>query len=362
MQLFIFGAQAIALETAAALRTLDSSVPLLGFLVTSLEGNPVQLCGLPVLDIERFRREYGAQLDDILVLIATPENVQARIEEMLENVGIRHHQQLTSRRWAELMELYHARLGQFQLLRALPVGVRMPFVRAFCMRSEHDTPLQHSCDLPEWIIPIQVGAAGSSLRVSALRDDTGENISQKNGNYCELTGLYWVWRNRLMEVAEPETERQQYYGLFQYRRMLALTDEDLLRMVDGNIDVILPWPMLYEPDVSVHHKRYIKPVDWQALERALSELAADYVDDLAKVMRQQFFYNYNILLARRSVLRDYCSWLFPLLERIEELSRPKGGERHDRYIGYMAESLETLYFMANKAKLKIVHVGCRFLV
>ena len=70
-------------------------------------------------------------------------------------------------------------------------------------------------------------------------------------------------------------------------------------------------------------------------------------------------YNYNVILAKKDVLRDYCSWLFPILERTEELSDPKGSERADRYIGYMAETLETLYFMNNADKLKISHASCK---
>lgn len=68
---------------------------------------------------------------------------------------------------------------------------------------------------------------------------------------------------------------------------------------------------------------------------------------------------YNIIIARKNVLADYCSWLFPVLERAEQLTNPTG-ERSDRYIGYMGETLETIYFMHNKDKLNIVHTGCTF--
>lgn len=66
-------------------------------------------------------------------------------------------------------------------------------------------------------------------------------------------------------------------------------------------------------------------------------------------------------------MKKYCSRekssnLFPISERTEELSEPKGCERNDRYIGYMGESLETLYFMKNAERLTVVHTGCRLLV
>ena len=69
------------------------------------------------------------------------------------------------------------------------------------------------------------------------------------------------------------------------------------------------------------------------------------------------FYNYNMLIAKKSVFADYCSWLYPILDRIEELSESKGKDRHDRYMAYLSESLETLYFMADLKRLKIYHTG-----
>ena len=59
-------------------------------------------------------------------------------------------------------------------------------------------------------LPLFVGAIGKN-DIHYQRDDEGENISYKNPFYCELTGLYWAWKN--ME--------DDYIGLVHYRRYFA---------------------------------------------------------------------------------------------------------------------------------------------
>ena len=56
-------------------------------------------------------------------------------------------------------------------------------------------------------VPLHVGAAGKES-LGYLPDNTGDHISSKNPNYCELTGLYWAWKNLDCE----------YIGLCHYRR------------------------------------------------------------------------------------------------------------------------------------------------
>lgn len=210
-----------------------------------------------------------------------------------------------------------------------------------------DRELKNAVELPGWLTPIQVGAALTDERVAALTDDSGDNISRKNPNYCELTALYWIWKNAL--------DADDYYGLFHYRRWLDVKDEDIKGLEQRRIDAILPYPMLHEPDIREHHTRYISDNDWEAVLQALRELAPDYYAAYPCIFSQQYFYNYNILIARKQVFSDYCGWLFPILERVEALT---GGEqRADRYMGYIGENLLTLYFMYHKDKMNLAHTG-----
>lgn len=255
--------------------------------------------------------------------------------------------------------MFHIKLGRFLPLAALPVGCNSPFMRVFVAGSHKDKPLKTDIILPDYTFPVQAGTDDSDRIIADLCDNEGDNISHKNGNYSELTVLYWMWKNKLCSGGQDDNTDGMYYGLAQYRRMLRFTDDDLLRLTDNDVDAVLPYPMPYEPDINAHHERYLKEVDWNALLTALAEVQPEYAEYFPQVLEQRYLYNYNVILAKKRVLKNYCEWLFPILEKSEELSDPKGSDRSDRYIGYMGETLETLYFIRNADRLNIVHTECK---
>lgn len=363
MELAIYGAQGYALGTYEAFKTLYPKRVVSCFIVSEMGANASVLGGLPVRTITSISSDMSSEEKmNIEVIIATPENVQPEIEETLEKNGFHYYSRLTSDRWGELMKLYHIKLNCFLPLSALPVGCNKPFTRIYMTKSHVDKPLRNAPILPDYVFPVQAGAAKTDVRIADIADDKGENISEKNGNYSELTVLYWVWKNKLRSSDGGKSDFGRYYGLGQYRRMLIFSDDDLLRLQDNDVDVVLPYPMPYEPNINAHHERYLKEADWNAMLSALHELQPEYADYFPNVLEQKYLYNYNVILAKKNVLIDYCDWLFPILARTEELSVPKGSERHDRYIGYMGETLETLYFLKNSEKLNVVHTECKLYV
>lgn len=357
MDLAIYGAQAIALGAYTAIHHLYPARRIRCFLVTSRAGNPECLAGIPVYELGMFSGMVPCgEKGDMEILIATPESVMGEIERALEELGFYCHVRLDSGRWAQIMGYYYACGKDFPPLPSMPVGFHKADLRVYMAKFYKDKPLVGEYFIPEWMTAIQVGAALCSERVADVLDCEGDNISKKNGNYSELTGLYWIWKHGMAGGQDC------YYGLNHYRRVFLLDEDDLLRLVDNGLDAILPYPMPYEPNIEAHHKRYLKEGDWDALLQALRELQPEYAKAFPKILRQRYLYNYNIIVARWQVLAEYCSWLFPILERVEQLSVPQGNERSDRYIGYMGETLETLYFMHNKARLTIAHTGCKFLI
>ena len=94
-------------------------------------------------------------------------------------------------------------------------------------------------------MPIHVGREGKA-DIGYTGDHTGDNISSKNANYCELTGLYWAWKNLDAD----------YIGLVHYRRYFTRKE---VRSVEGKKNQILTGPewekLLSEYPVVVADKR-----------------------------------------------------------------------------------------------------------
>ncbi|MBQ6258884.1 MAG: DUF4422 domain-containing protein [Lachnospiraceae bacterium] len=185
-------------------------------------------------------------------------------------------------------------------------------------------------------VPMLVGSAFHDDDFGYLRDDTGDNISRKNKNYSELTGLYWLWKN------EKECDA---LGLCHYRRFFAgkkdeiLTTDEAERLLSQS-DLIVP--RLVKSAVSVR-KQYVEKhheEDLFALEMALKKEKPEYLKAYKEVMEGNSIYPCNMFIAKRDVFFDYCSFLFPVLFEAERrLDISSYDEYAARVYGFLSERL-----------------------
>lgn len=171
-------------------------------------------------------------------------------------------------------------------------------------------------------MPLHVGAEGKAS-LGYTPDNTGDNISAKNPNYCELTGLYWAWKN--LEC--------QYIGLCHYRmyfgRKVHTKDiekkkkaifhrEDYERLIK-KYDVILPVKRNYYIETvrsQYEHAHYKKDLD--EVKKIISEKYPGYSDAFSRVMNRRRLHILNMFLMKRSLFDEYCTWLFDILFELEK--------------------------------------------
>ena len=191
--------------------------------------------------------------------------------------------------------------------------------------------------------PLYVGAAmrPDSVPDGYMRDDSGENISDKNASFCELTGLYWAWKN----LDAP------YLGLAHYRRYFACahfgdrkeriaTGEQLMAAL-GNTSVILPNKRNYY--IETNYSQYVhahNEADLAHTRAIISERAPEYLAAYDESMGRRTGHRFNMFIMRRDLLDEYCSWLFDILFELEQrLDTSSYSDNDKRVFGFVSERL-----------------------
>ena len=360
VNVYIYGARATAAGLYRALSKLNSNKQVKGFIVTDSAGNPATIWDVPVRSLQEISGLLSAEEKlKVEVYIATPQLFHEEIRHLLQKAGFRNLLELTSANEADIMERYYDLEQMFPSIHKLPFPGKewsCPDISVYVASFFRDKPVGNLPRMPDYMKRLFLGCflarqSGVNLSKQAdFCDDAGDNISFKNPNRCEMTAHYWIWKNRF------DTD-DEYVGVYHYRRFLDMSDDDLRRMKANDVDVVLPFPMIHYPSALIHHTWYVREDDWQVMRQVLRELQPEYDARFDEIFAQPYFYNYNIMIAKKSVFADYCAWLFPILDTIEERSEPRGKDRADRYTAYMSESLTTLYFMYHQQDLKIYHTG-----
>lgn len=190
--------------------------------------------------------------------------------------------------------------------------------------------------------PIQAGTVLSGMHFPGfLHDDVGDNISAKNRTFCELTALYWAWKNASAD----------YIGLCHYRRFFAsrrLGSKASRIAVQKDIEVALSRAPIILPKkrnyfIETNYSQYAHAHHAQDLELTrviLAERCPEYLPAFDCTMRRTTGHRFNMLVMRRDWLGAYCKWLFDVLFELEKRLDISSYSDYDRRVfGFVAERL-----------------------
>ncbi len=192
-------------------------------------------------------------------------------------------------------------------------------------------------------IPLHVGAEGKfddngeSLDFGFQKDNTGENISDMNNQFCELTGLYWAWKNL----------NARFIGLVHYRRHFkgvktesgntkgkaeiksefdkVLTYRQLKSLLQKYSVIVPKKRHYYIETLEKHYEHNHRIIELETAKEIMLEKYPDYEDAYNTAMGRTWGYMFNMMILRKDLMDEYCEWIFDILF---ELSKRLKNDNH----------------------------------
>ena len=198
-------------------------------------------------------------------------------------------------------------------------------------------------DMPKYksYLPLHVGKEGKD-DLGYKGDNTGNNISKKNPNYCELTGLYWAWKNL----------KSDYIGLAHYRRHFkgntkskdkfeqVLSDKEINELLRKN-DIILPKKRYYYiENLYSHYEHTLHIETLDVTGEIIKEKYPKYMKEFDLLKTRTSAHMFNMFIMKKEIMDEYCKWLFDILFELENrIDTSKYDSFHARFYGRVSELL-----------------------
>lgn len=205
--------------------------------------------------------------------------------------------------------------------------------------------------------PIFVGSSlHSKVPENFKPDNIGDNISELNPHFNELTAVYWAWKNDFSDVI----------GLTHYRRFFRSPEAFSRELLDSKqvssllekSNVVLPKKRHYYVEtMESHYYHSHDPQGLDILKEVMRLQSLKYRKAFDKVLNARSAHMFNMFIMPRGLFNQYCDWIFPILFEVDrriDYTVLDGNEV--RAVGFVSELLMDVWVESNKVTYSEVPV------
>ena len=212
--------------------------------------------------------------------------------------------------------------------------------------------------LPEDYIPLQVGKEGKES-LGFICDNDGLNISNRNSQYCELTGLYWIWKNSKEDIVGLCHYRRYFTSFFSYFiKVLTgfnsgiLKGKTIKRILKKNDIIVYPFKVKKSQNIYQCYSKGHYESDMKAIEDAIQKLYPEYLNSFYEIMNGREFYYANMFIAHKKIINDYSKWLFDVLfEAEKKIDTSEYDSYQKRVMGFISERIFKVWVKKNNLRI-----------
>ena len=197
-------------------------------------------------------------------------------------------------------------------------------------------------------VPIHVGGKGKD-DLGYIKDSTGKNISDKNSSFCELTGLYWIWKNVKTDIVGLVHYRRYFYKNIIKSKSNILNADDIQKLMKKYDVVVAPKGYTWGTTVKDSYNKSHIESDLKECEKILKKKYPDYGEYFDKVMNGNCYCPFNMIITRKKIFDAYCKWLFDILLELEKnINLHDGRDNYNkRVFGFLSERLFNVWLLKN---------------
>lgn len=223
-------------------------------------------------------------------------------------------------------------------------------------------------------------------------DSCSDNLSSKNRSINEMSGIYWIWKQLNLF---PEAE---FIGITHYRRFFIFDEslplpsntwlpnstcyefnslDEANKYINSSLvehffkigyDCLAP--KMYDarlleperrPNVSSCEERFYEiakfdPTLYKLMENLVLKYDKSYSFELQELRSAPRHYTFNMFIMKRTTFEKYCSFIFPILKKIDEANTETEDTTKRRGPGYLSEFLTSIFLShelrVNNLKIK----------
>lgn len=164
----------------------------------------------------------------------------------------------------------------------------------------------------------------------------GDNIDYLNPWYCELTGLYYLWKHVDDDIVGLEHYRRYFVN---DRRKLGLLSKEQITKILITHDIIVDNMHYRNKTFSIWDTR-ISPkreFDFRTALIVVKEFYPDIYPFVKNYLKERNVVEGNMFICRKELIDEYCSFIFDVLDIYRKGIEHFNVELKPRICGYIAE-------------------------
>lgn len=146
-----------------------------------------------------------------------------------------------------------------------------------------------------------------------IRDDAGDNISRRDRSFCELTALYWAWKN-----LDSDAIGLVHYRRYFARRCVSFDKRKRIAHQEDYEGLLARHPVILPPLrhywIETNYSQYVHAHHEQALavtRQIISELYPEYIPAYDRWMEKTCGHHFNMFVMKSPALTHIASGCFP---------------------------------------------------